>query len=206
MSTHMRTIITATLLTAATAIVAGCHTNSVNTAAFQSALNDYYASRQECLWSGPMKFPMQADTNNDDQTKQFDALTDAGLLKRTSGEKQRFLIGSKQVNNYDLSDKGRSTWTVDPAQPGYGNFCIGSPDVSSIDSYAPTNNPNATQYTVTYRYAVSLPSWANTPEMKTAFPRAAHDGNGQEATATLGKSSDGWQVQNVSQVGSNPQP
>jgi hypothetical protein len=193
----MRTAVITTILAAAAFIVAGCHTNSVNTSAFQSALNNYYASRQQCLWSDAIKFPVQADANNEDQTEQFDALTDAGLLKRTPGEKQRFLIGSKRVNNYDLSDKGRSTWTVDPAQPGYGNFCLASPDVSSIDSYAPNNDPNATQYTVTYRYAISLPSWANTSEIKTAFPRAARDSHGQEATATLIKSSDGWQVQNV---------
>ena len=202
----MRTVIIATVLAAAAFIVPGCHTNSVNASAFKSALNNYYASRQECLWSSPIKFPVQADSSNEDQTEQFDALTDAGLLNRTPGEKQRFLIGSKQVNNYDLSDNGHSTWTVDPAQPGYGNFCLGNPDVSSIDSYAPNNDPNAAQFSVTYRYAVSLPSWANTPEIKTAFPRAARDSQGQEATATLLKSSNGWQVQNVSQVASNPQP
>ena len=197
-STFMRTAIVFSIFAGAAAFVAGCHTNSVNTAAFQSALNNYYASHQECLWNGPLKFPVQADANNESQTEQFDALTDAGLLKRTPGEKQRFLIGSKQVNNYDLSDKGRSTWTVDPAQPGYGNFCIGSPDVSSINTYTPANDPNATQYSVTYRYAIQLPGWANTAEIKTAFPSAARASNGQEATATLVKSNDGWQVQSVS--------
>lgn len=201
----MRPAFIATILTSSL-MVAGCHTNSVNTSAFQSALNNYYASRQECLWGQAIKFPVQADSDNEDQTAQFDALTDAGLLKRTPGEKQRFLIGSKRVNNYDLSDKGHSTWTVDPAQPGYGNFCIGSPDVSSIDSYSPNNDPNATQFTVTYRYAVSLPSWASTSEIKTAFTQVARDSQGQEATATLVKSRDGWQVQNVSQVSVNPQP
>ncbi len=30
-----------------------------------------------------MKFPAQADSDNQDQTGQFDALTDAGLLTRT---------------------------------------------------------------------------------------------------------------------------
>jgi hypothetical protein len=197
----MRTAIAAAILMAAIIVVAGCHTDVLNTAAFQSALNNYYASRQECLWSSPVKFPVQADSSNESQTEQFDALTDAGLLRRTPGEKQRFLIGSKRVNNYDLSDKGHSTWTVDPAQPGYGNFCLGSPDVSSIDSYAPNNDPSATQFTVTYRYTVSLPGWANSSEIKTAFPRAARDSYGQEATATLVKSNDGWQVQNVSSSG-----
>jgi hypothetical protein len=192
----MRTAVIA-IFAAAPLIAAGCHTNIVDKTAFQTALNNYYASRQECLWSQSIKFPVQADTSNDSQTQQFDALTDAGLLKRTSGEKQRFLIGSKQVNNYDLSDKGRATWTVDPAQPGYGNFCLGSPEVTSIDNYTPANGSAASQYSVSYRYSVSLPSWANSTEIKTAFPRAAAAGDGRESTATLIKSPDGWQVQNV---------
>jgi len=186
------------LIAAVTAVAAGCHnTNAVDTGAFQSAINNYYASRQECLWSEPVKFPAQADRSKEDQTEQFDALTDAGILNRTPGEKQRFLVGSKAVNNYDLSDKGRSTWIADAAQPGYGNFCFGSPKVKSVDSYSPDDNPNASQFTVNYRYAVSLPGWADTSEVKTAFPRAARDSQAQEATATLVKSQSGWQVQNV---------
>ena len=190
------------VLIAAAAVIPACHnTDAVDSSAFNSTINDYYASRQECLWSGPVKFPAQADASKEDQTAQFDALTDAGLLQRTPAEKQRFLIGSKRVNNYDLSDKGRSNWTADPAQPGYGNLCLGNPRVQSIDSYSP-DTPNATQYSVNYRYSLSLPGWANTPEIKTAFPRAARDSEGQEATATLTKSQNGWQVQNVNT--SNP--
>ena len=199
----MRTV-TLAILATTIAFVAGCHSNSVNTSAFQSAINSYYASHQDCLWSQAVKFPVQADSSDEGQTAQFDALTDAGLLKRIPGEKQRFLIGSKRVNNYDLSDKGRSSWTVDPTQPGYGNFCLGTPEVTSIDSYSPGADANASQYTITYRFSVPLPGWANTSEIKTAFPRAARDGNGQEATATLVKSQDGWQVQNVSNIGPTP--
>lgn len=192
----------ALILIAAAVAIPACHNNNtVDTSAFKSAINDYYASRQECLWSDPMKFPAQADASKEDQTAQFDALTDAGLLQRTPAEKQRFLIGSKRVNNYDLSDKGRSHWVADPAQPGYGNLCLGNPRVQSIDSYSP-DTPNATQYSVNYRYSLSLPSWADTTEIKTAFPRAARDSQGQDATATLAKSQNGWQVQNVTT--SNP--
>ena len=64
------------------------------------------------------EFPAQADASKDEQTKTFDALTDAALLTRTAGEKKRFLIGSKQVNDYDVSEKGRTVWTVDSSQPG----------------------------------------------------------------------------------------
>src|SRR3984885_2766653 len=162
-------------------LAAGCRkTNIVDKSAFKSAINDYYSPRQECVWSSPVKFPAQADTNNEDQTKGFDALTDAGLLTRTPAEKKRFLIGSKQVNDYDLSDKGRSTWTADPSEPGYGNFCFGHREVTSIDNFTPPDS-DATQYTVNYHDAVtSVPDWAGTAEMKTAFPKVADATSGQQ--------------------------
>ena len=180
-------------------IASGCRkTNMVDKSAFKSAINDYYQARQACVWSSPKKFPAQADTSNDDQTKGFDALTDAGLLVRKSAEKKRFLIGSKQVNDYDLSDKGRTTWMADQAQPGYGNFCYGHREVTTVDSFTPADNPDATQFTVNYHYDVaSVPDWANSTEMKTAFPKVASDTSGQQsATATLVKTSSGWQVTN----------
>jgi hypothetical protein len=92
----MRAVRIAIYLAAAAAFVAGCHTNTVDKDAFRSALNNYYSGRQECLWSAPIKFPVQADTSNEDQTKGFDALTDTGLLKRTSAEKSRFLLAQSR--------------------------------------------------------------------------------------------------------------
>jgi hypothetical protein len=181
-------------------IAAGCRKNAVDKMAFKSAINDYYQARQECVWPASIKFPAQADTSNDNQTKGFDALTDAGLLTRKSAEKKRFLIGSKQVTDYDLSDKGRSTWTADSTQPGYGNFCFGHRAVTTVDSYTPADNPDATQYSVMYHYNVaSVPDWASSAEMQTAFPRLAADVSGQQtaATAALAKTSNGWQVSSV---------
>jgi hypothetical protein len=177
---------------------AGCRKNAVDTMAFKSALNSYYAKQQDCLFTAPVKFPAQADTSNDQDTKTYDALTDAGLLTRKPEEKKRFLIGSKQVNDYDLSDQGRGSWTPDPNQPGYGNFCYGHPQVSAIDSYTAADDAG-TRYNVTYHYAAgSPPGWANSAEMKTAFPKLAADTSSQEvATATLLKSDNGWMVQNV---------
>jgi len=186
------------LAVGAIAIATGCKKNAVDKIAFKSALDNYYSSQQDCLWSAPIKFPAQADTSNDEQTKSYDALTDAGLLTRQSAEKKRFLVGSKQVNNYDLSDKGRSIWKADPTQPGYGNFCFGHPSVTSIDNYTPPDD-GATQYTVNYHFAVaSLPDWASSAEMKTAFPKIASEASNQQtASANLTKSNDGWLVQNV---------
>lgn len=176
----------------------GCKKQTVDKVEFKSALNDYYKAHNECLWSATVKFPAQADTSNDEQTKGYDALVDAGMLVRSSAEKKRFLVGSKQVNNYDLSDKGRSTWTADQMQPGYGNFCFGHPEVISVDSFTPPD-PDAAQYTVNYRYGITnLPDWANSTEMKTAYPKLVRATSGAEtATATLAKGTNGWVASNV---------
>jgi len=194
----MRTRCLVLAVSGAILATAGCKTNSVDQSAFKSAINDYYRGKPVCLWSGPVKFPAQADTSNDEQTKGFDALTDAGMLMRTSAEKKRFLIGSKQVNNYDLSDKGRSAWTADATQPGYGDFCFGQRMVTSVDGFTPSDT-NAAQYAVNYHHTVTnVPDWANSAEMKTGFPQLATDTSGQQtATATLVKSDKGWQVSNV---------
>lgn len=186
-------------------LAAGCKNSHVDPGAFKSALNNYLGSQPQCLFSAPIKFPQQADTSNDEQTKRFDALTDQGMLTRKPEEKKRFLIGSKQVNDYDLSDKGRSSWTVDASQPGYGNFCYGHPEVTDVDSYTPAA-PDAAQYTVAYHYQVkNPPDWANNAEMKTAFPRLnAQSAEPQAGTATLIKSSNGWLVQNAQPPANGP--
>ncbi len=192
------TKIVTVIMAAGICLTVGCKDKTVDKSAFKSALNDYYKGQQDCLWASSQKLPAQADTSNDEQTKGYDALVDAGLLARSSAEKKRFLVGSKQVNDYDLSDKGRSIWTVDQAQPGYGNFCFGHAEVISVDSYAPPD-PGAPQYTVNYRYGIThLPDWANTTEMKTAYPQIVREGSGAQAgSATLINGSNGWQVTNV---------
>ena len=181
---------------AAMSLLAGCRHNAVDKEAFKSALNGYYRGRQVCMWDGAIKLPAQADTNDDSETRRFDALTDAGLFTRTPTEKKRFLIGSKSVTNYDLTPEGRKYWTADSAQPGYGNFCLGTRKVDSILAYSPSD-PDAAQYSVNYHYSVDAPDWANKPEIKTAFPQIGADIAGNNATATLVKTDSGWNVQNV---------
>ena len=197
MQTRFIQRILATSALAAISMLAGCRSKAIDKEEFRSALNNYYAGRQQCLFEPEIKFPAQADTGNEDQTKGFDALTDAGLLQRTPQEKKRFLIGSKQVNDYDLTDQGRSHWTADSGQPGFGNFCLGSPTVQSIDNFAPPD-PGANQYSVTYTVALAVPTWANNAEINTAFPAIASASVGHSATATLTRTANGWQVGNVS--------
>jgi hypothetical protein len=59
---------------------------------------------------------------------------------------------------------------------------------------------------VSYHYGVStVPDWAKSAEMATAFPKiAAAQANQQTATATLAKSNNGWQVTSVNPPATNP--
>ena len=180
------------------ALAGGCKKNAVDPGAFKSAINHYYSARPECVWTTPMKFPVQVDPAKDEETRGLDALVDAGFLQRTPVEKKK-LLGSKPVNDYDLTDKGRTNWTADQTQPGYGNFCFGHADVTNVDGYTP-HEDGATQYTVNYHYAVSHPdNWAGSAEMQSAFPRIASLTSGQRTgTATLVKGDNGWQVTQAS--------
>ena len=186
------------VLPAVFVIAAGCHGNKQpDKSDFKSPIDAYYSARTTCVWASAVKFPAQADASNEDQTKGFDALTDAGLLTRKAEEKKRFLIGSKQVTDYDLSDQGRSAWTADQSQPGYGNFCFGHRQVTSIDSFSTAVNPSgANTATVNYHYDMTgVPDWAKSQEMQTAFPNLHTALAGpRAATATLTQTQNGWQL------------
>jgi hypothetical protein len=173
----------------------GCNNGANNDLNYKTTINDHFKAFPVCIWSQPKKFPVQAATSDDVKTEGYDALTEEGLLIRTTAEK-KVLIISKQINNYDLSDKGRSSWTPDTSQPGYGNFCYGNRDVTSIDnSTLGTNGSGATTVDVTYRYRIAnVAGWANSPEIKTAYPSIASqlDSNPSDK-ATLVMTGDHWE-------------
>jgi len=185
----------ALVLTGLFALAAGCK-KQVDTAGFKSAINKSFEGRHECLWPKPIKLPVEVDPSKDERVRDYDALTDAGLFIRESVEKKRPLVGSRQVNKYDISDKGHSSWTPDPSQPSYGNFCFGHFNVTAIENATPNDPSNPTQYTVHYRYEVEgIPAWARTPESMRAFRKIAADTSIQSASATLVKGTDGgWEV------------
>jgi hypothetical protein len=177
------------------ALLPGCNNGTNTNSAYTAAINDHLKATPVCLWAQPKKLPAQETTSDDAKTEGYDALTQAGLLTRTTAEKKVFIIASKQVSNYDLSDSGRTTWVPDPTQPGYGNFCYGHREVASIDSSTPsTNAAGAKTATVAYPTKISdVPSWANSEQMKTAFPSLAADLAGPKpATATLVQNGDAW--------------
>lgn len=162
----------------------------------KAALDKSFIGMHDCLWPKAIKLPAKIDPSKDERVRDFDALTDAGLLIRTLVEKKRTLGVSDLSNQYDLSDKGHAAWTPEPNRPGYGNFCFGHFHVTAIDKAAPNDPSHPTQYTVHYSYEVEgIPGWVRSPESMRAFPKIAADTSIEEATATLVKGADGdWAV------------
>jgi hypothetical protein len=180
-------------------VTVGCNKKADNTSNFTNAIDTYYSAHPACLWSDPIKFPVQADTSDASKTSGYDALVDQGLLVRTTAEKKKLIIASKQVNNYDLSDKGRSAWTADVNQPGYGNFCYGRSKVSTVDGSTPTTSAVGATTQVTYHYTLTdVPAWASAAETQNAYTRVHSDIAGpQTGQATLTNTNSGWQVSSV---------
>ncbi len=174
----------------------GCNKKADNTANFKSAVDTYYSSRPVCLWKSPKQFPVQANQDDKDKTQDYDALVDQGLLTRMAVEKKKLLVLNQKANNYDLSDKGRSAWTADQTQPGYGNFCYGHRKVATITSASPTTSDVGATANIVYVYTIDgAPDWAKAAETQTAYPTVKANLDGQQtAQATLTNTSNGWQV------------
>ncbi len=183
---------------AAMLLVSGCKKTADNTVNYKSAINTYYSAHPACLWSEPKQFPVQAESSDTDKTQKFDALFDQGLLTRTAGDKKKLLgLVDKQVNNYDLSDKGRSAWTADATQPGFGNFCYGHRSVSSINSSTPNNGEPGATTTVTYGWSFDgVADWAKAAEVQNVYPKVRTNlaGNGT-SSKVLVDTNNGWQLQ-----------
>ena len=184
------------MVAVALVLVAGCKKATDNSANYKSAINAWYSAHPACLWAHSQMFPTQVAASNQDQTAPFAALVDQGLLTRATAEKKVIIISKEEID-YDLSDKGRSAWTADPSQPGYGNFCYGHRSVQSILSSTPNDGQPGATTTVSFQYNFSsAPDWAQAAETQNAFPQVKADlsGNGT-ASATLTDTSNGWQVQ-----------
>lgn len=187
---------TAALVSATVAIASGCNKQADNKPHFADAINAYYSAHPVCLWKTPQKFPVQADTSDATKTAPYDALVDQGLLARSSDEKRVMIVASKQVNNYDLSEKGHAAWVADVDQPGFGNFCYGRRKVSSIDGSTPTSDERGATTQVTYHYTVSdVPAWATAEETQNAYPQLKTElGGTHQGQAILIETNEGWKV------------
>src|SRR5579875_2214112 len=192
---HVRTSATL-VLASALLFSAGCKKTADNTSNYKSAINNYLATNQSCLWPVPQKFPVQVNTDSD-KTAGYDALYNQGLLVRKTAEKKKLLgLIDKQVTNYDLSPKGKSSWTASQTDPSSGNFCYGHREVSSIDSATATGDQPGATASIAYHYTFSsVPDWAKDGGVQNAFPNVQRNLAGGAATATLKDTQNGWVVQ-----------
>ncbi len=176
-------------------VATGCKKTGDNTSNYKTAINNYLGTNQSCLWSSPHKFPDQVDTNSD-KTAGYDSLYNQGLLVRTTAEKKKLLgLASKQVTNYDLSDKGKSSWTASKTDPSSGNFCYGHREVASIDNVTATGDQPGSTASVAYHYTFSsVPAWAKDGGLQSAFPNVQRNLAGGTSTANLKDTSNGWVV------------
>lgn len=193
------------LATLAVTAVTGCKGPADQTGNLKSAINTYYDQWPECLWKQPIQLPQQHSKDDASAIQPYDALVDQGLLSRTPVEKTKLLILKTAANSYDLTDKGRSNWTADTTQPGYGNFCYAHRRVKDIVSNTPSGTQPGATTTVSYTYTLGdVKDWAQAPETQNAFPgiRTALAAVGQ-ATTTLVLTNDGWKVK-AAVKGANP--
>jgi hypothetical protein len=149
---------------------------------FKRAINAYfYNHRDECLFTTARKFPDEVKVHEKDEMKTMDALSKAGLLKRTED-------GAFQLVRYELTPLGTR---------GSGRFCFGHRDVTAVDSFTPLRVEDKRKASdVTYHYRiVDAPVWAQDENLKKQFPELARKTNGNaEGKTTVMSAYEGWEV------------
>jgi hypothetical protein len=194
---HLHRLAPAVALSAV--VFTGCNTAKKidYTGNLKTAINSYYDQYPECLWQNPIQLPQQHDKDDAVKVQPFDALVDQGLMSRTPVEKTKLLVLKTAANSYDLTDKGRSNWTPDPTQPGYGNFCYAHRRVKDVVSNTPAGTQPGATTTVNYTWTLGdVKDWARAPETQNAFPHIATALNAvNSAQTTLVLTTDGWKVQ-----------
>ncbi len=151
---------------------------------FSGAINGYYSEHNECLYPSALRFPYEVSANDQGSStvKGLDALTDAGLLKRVEEK-------TIKVKRYSLTPFASTRVN--------GRFCYGHREVTSIDSFTPPAPVNGQQATkVTYHYKMlDVPGWAQSEQMRTAFPTLARNTTGQpQDTIQVVLTPNGWRV------------
>lgn len=190
-----RSILTTAVITIVA--VTGCKAPKDQTGNLKTAINHYYDQWPECLWKQPIQLPQQHAQDDTDKIRPYDALVDQGLLSRTPVEKTKLLVIKQAANSYDLTDKGRSNWTPDPNNPGYGNFCYAHRSVKDVLSNTASGTQPGATTTVNYTYTLAdVKDWAQAPETQNAFPGLATAlAATNQATTVLVLTNDGWKVQ-----------
>jgi hypothetical protein len=165
-------------------LAGGCsNANKPTDKNFMTALNTYYQEHRDCLFPQGHQFPYEVapGTNQKEEKKDMDALTDAGLLTRLEDR-------NMHVDRYTLNAAG---------QRYAPRFCYGYREVTGIVSSTPPGPKDGfTETAVTYHYTMhEVPVWAQTDQVKTAFPQLAQGlSDSATGTTTLANAGAGWHV------------
>ena len=65
-----------------------CNNGSETDMSYKAAINDHFKTLPVCIWSQPKKLPVQAAKSDDAKTEGYDALTQEGLLTRTTARRR----------------------------------------------------------------------------------------------------------------------
>ncbi|MFZ0336490.1 MAG: hypothetical protein WAL45_00540 [Terracidiphilus sp.] len=194
-------IVAATVGIIACFLVLGMQRPTKYKMAFNATLNSYLSNHQACLWQDSIQLPARVDIDNEAQTARFNALVDAGLLDRKPAARDRHDKHAAKAVEYTLSDMGRLNWTADWNRLGYGNFCIGHMQVSSVNHYQRLGSLRSPAFQVRYRDSVTLPAWALDPQVEKAFPQLVRESRGETDFATLIRRGNSWRVQTITSPG-----
>jgi hypothetical protein len=165
-------------------VATGCHRKRTEASNenFKRAINAYfYEHRDECLFKMPVRFPNEVRVGEKQEMKDMDALSKAGLLKRTED-------GAFQLVRYDITPLG--------ARAG-ARFCFGHRDVTAVDSFTPLRVQDGRKASdVTYHYRiVDAPVWAQDETLRTHFSELARKTSGNaEGKTTVMSAYEGWEV------------
>jgi len=137
------------------ALVTACNNGTNTDMSYKAAINDHYKAFPVCLWSQAKKFPVQAATSDDAKTEEYDALTQEGLLTRTTAEKRVLIIASKQVTTMTCRTRVGLHGHLIPLSR-LRKLLLRHREVTSIDnSTLGTNGSGAKTVDVTYHYQLA---------------------------------------------------
>ncbi len=151
---------------------------------FTLGLNEYYAAHDDCLYRSALRFPYEVSVSEQGgaRAKEMDALTAAGLLQRTEEK-------SIHVRRYSLTPYAMARANA--------RFCYGHRQVTAIDSFTPPAAVNGQRTSqVVYEYKMmDVPGWAQSEQMRAAFPALAKTTASQtQDKAQMVLTAAGWRV------------
>jgi hypothetical protein len=189
----------AAVLVAGVALAACGNPREVSKRNFQHIVQAHLDGKTDvvCVVQGPGKIPYEEErtSSSSARLKIFDALSYAGVLKRSETEVEKTSSKGKTwtatMFSYHLTELGKQYYHEDRA----GGFCFGNIRVQSVDLYTePADAAGLRVVKVFYTYKLeNIPEWAHSPALRNAEPQWAESLDGErKGKLVLVLTSAGW--------------